>query len=122
MTKGQPFVTLFDDGVGVLLVHGGKHVFGDGVDHAATDSRARGGLGRVTAILGGIAVTETLEHGDVVAAVAVDRDLILGNTVVARQPSHALALVGAGCRRSTGRNTVPRDSRHARACRASRCA
>ena len=68
-------------------------MFGDGVDHAAADSRARGGLGRVTAILGGIAVTETLEHGDVVAAVAVDRDLILGNTVVARQPSHTLALV-----------------------------
>ena len=38
-------------------------------------------------------MTETLEHGDVVAAVAVDRDLVLGDTVVVRQPRYALALV-----------------------------
>ena len=38
-------------------------------------------------------MAETLEHGDIVAAVAVNRDLVLGNTVVARQPGHTLALV-----------------------------
>ena len=38
-------------------------------------------------------MAETFEHGNVVAAVAVNRDLVLGNTVVARQPSHTLALV-----------------------------
>ena len=74
-------------------MHGAEHVLGDSMDHAAADGRARGGLCRVTAILGGIAVTEALEHGYVIAAVAVDRDLILGNTVVARQPGHTLALV-----------------------------
>ena len=63
------------------------------MDHAAADGRARGGLGCIACGFGRVAVAETLEHGDVVAAVAVDRDLILGNTVVARQPGHALALV-----------------------------
>ena len=68
-------------------------MFGDGVDHAAADSCTRSGLGGIAAVFGRVAVTEALEHGDVVAAVAVNRDLVLGNTVVARQPGHALALV-----------------------------
>ena len=38
-------------------------------------------------------MAEAFEHGNVVAAVAVDRDLVLGNAVVARQPGHTLALV-----------------------------
>ena len=43
-------------------------------------------------------MAEAFEHGDIVAAVAVDRDLVLGNTVVARQPGHALALVACRVR------------------------
>ena len=38
-------------------------------------------------------MAEAFEHGDVVAAVSVNRDLVLGNAVVARQPGHTLALV-----------------------------
>ena len=66
--------------------------------HAAANSRARSSLSRIATILGGIAVTETLEHRDVVAAVAVDRDLVLDNTVVACQPGNALALVARSIR------------------------
>ena len=68
------------------------------MDHAAADSCARGDLGCIAAVFGRVAVAETLEHGDVVAAVSIDRDLVLGNTVVARQPGHALALVACHVR------------------------
>ena len=74
-------------------MHDGEHVFGDGMDHAAADGRARGGLGCIACVFGRVAVAETLEHGNVVAAVSIDRDLVLGNTVVTRQPGHTLALV-----------------------------
>ena len=60
-------------------MHGGEHVFGDGVDHAAANSCARGSLSCIASVFGRVAVAETLEHGDVVSAVAINRDLVLGN-------------------------------------------
>ena len=64
-------------------MHGSEHVFGDGVGHAAADGRTRGGLGCIACVFGRVAVAETLEHGDIVAAISVNRNLVLGNTVVA---------------------------------------
>ena len=65
-------------------MHGGKHVFGDGVDCAAADGRARGAA--FTARFWSRSCGGN-EHGNVVAAVSVNRDLVLGNAVVARQPA-----------------------------------
>ena len=76
------------------------------MSHAAADGRARGGLGCIACVFGRVAVAETLEHGNVVAAVAVNRDLVLGNTVVTRQPGHTLALVARHVRDLEHHRTV----------------
>ena len=57
-------------------------------------------------------MAEAFEHGDVVATVAVDRDLVLGNTVVARQPGNTLALVARHVR-NLEHNGVKRRVDHA---------
>ena len=66
------------------------------VQGAASDDVAAGALGVVAAVARGVGVVEAREHGQVVAAVAVDGDLALGEPQLRRQPRHGLALVHAG--------------------------
>ena len=79
---------------GPLVAYGRLHVARDGIEHVGANDDVRAPLGLLEGAARRIGVLEAPQHGEVVAAVTIDRHLVIGKAQLPRKPGDALRLGG----------------------------